>query len=117
MEMVDMEVELVMNMDKETGTKDERNRSTTSPAMMIISTSNQLLIVTIIIIMMTLPTSTSSIITYLTNASILTSSDDEGSKEHDATKRVSSNKQKYSTTLNAMQGLIMKKHYRSKSTQ
>ena len=34
MEMVDMEVELVMNMDKETGTKDERNRSTTSPAMM-----------------------------------------------------------------------------------
>ena len=58
--------------------------------------------------MMTLPTSTSSIITYLTNASILTSSDDEGSKENDATKRVSSNKQKYSTTLNAMQGLIMK---------
>ena len=37
MEMVDMEVELVMNMDKETGTKDERNRSTTSPAMMMIS--------------------------------------------------------------------------------
>ena len=60
--------------------------------------------------MMTLPTS--SIITYLTNASILTSSDDEGSKENDATKRVSSNKQKYSTTLNAMQGLIMKSTFK-----
>ena len=44
MEMVDMEVELVMNMDMETGTKDERNRSTTPDNLaMIISTSNQLL--------------------------------------------------------------------------